>query len=280
MTTTTRQPPNHDTLTCYSDYGCRLPDCVDRYRAYERARYKAQAEGTWQPFVDAEPVRAHLQQLYAKGVTIHQVAMASGLTYSSVRSFTHHAYDYKRPRRQRVTRETADKLLAITPDNLSTGRIDCTGTRRRIHALVAIGWPLERIAPHAGLSPDNMTSLTRRDTVLASTARAVAAAYEQLRHQQPAKHGIDRRNITRAKNRAAANRWAPPSYWADRMDVIDDPHFEPMYGITRGQQLAQDARWLMREGTIAPEQAAARLGITVAYLHQALRRYPELEAAA
>lgn len=270
-----REAPHHNTLTCYTDYRCRLPECVERYRAWDRNRYRSQTAGTWQPFIDAEPVRQHLLKLYAADITIHRIAAATSLTYLAVRSFTHHEYGNRRPRRRRCTPAMASKILAVTPHNITTGRIDATGTTRRLQALVAIGWPLERIAPHAGLGVNNMSTLLQRERVLAGTARGVAAAYELLRNEKPARHGVDKRNISRAKKRAAANRWPDPKYWATRMDVIDDPDFEPLYGVTRRELIAQDANEVMRFSGLDRQGAADRLGISKAYIDHALRDYPQ-----
>ncbi|GHH87907.1 hypothetical protein [Streptomyces capitiformicae] len=277
-----RQPPNHNTLTCYTDYRCRLPECVDRYRQWDRARYRAKASGEPGRYVDAEPVRQHLLKLYAAGITIHAVAAATGLSYLAVRSFTHHEYGNRRSRRQRCTTTTQAKLLAVTPDNITTGRIDATGTIRRVQALVAIGFPLERIAPHTVLSVNNMSALLQRKTVLASTASSVADAYELLRNRKPARHGVDKRNISRATKRAAANRWPTPTYWDRHPGAIDDPDFEPLYGVTRREIVAQDANWIMRTTGVSKATAAARLGVSKAYVEHAFRDHPEyaLEVAA
>lgn len=281
-TAANRQPPHHNTITCYTDYRCRLPECVERYREWDRARYRANANGEPGRYIDAEPVRQHLLKLYDADITIHAVAQATGLTYLAVRSFTHHEYGNRRGRRQRCTPATAAKILAVTPDNITSGLIDSNGTVRRLQALVAKGFPLERIAPHAGLSVNNMSALLQRKSVLASTARRVAEAYELLRNQRPARHGVDKRNITRAKKRAAANRWPDTAYWAERMDVIDDPDFQPLYGVTKREIVAQDANWIMRTTGLDKTATAERLGVHKSYLDHAFRDHPEyaIEVAA
>lgn len=275
MTTADRQPPHHNTITCYTDYRCRLPECVERYRAWDRARYRAQANGEPGRYIPAEPVRQHLLKLYAADIGIHAIAASTGLTYLAVRSFTHHEYGNRRPRRRRCTPETAAKILAVTEANIVTGRIDATGTTRRLQALVAIGWPLERIGPHAGLSPENLHHLSKRDRVLASTALRVAEVYELLRHKKPARNGVDKRSITRARNRAAANHWPTPKYWDQYPDAIDDPHFEPLYGVTKREIVAQDANFIMRTAGLNKAATAKRLGVDKSYLDHAFRDHPE-----
>jgi plasmid maintenance system antidote protein VapI len=63
------------------------------------------------------------------------------------------------------------------------------------------------------------------------------------------------------------------------MDVMDDPHFEPMYGRTRGELLAADARELFQYG-VRIEQVAERLGVTRNHIQQELLRHPDTEKAA
>ncbi|MEU3826504.1 hypothetical protein AB0F36_14465 [Streptomyces sp. NPDC029080] len=276
-----RQPPHHNTLTCYTDYRCRLPRCVDRYKTWCRDRDRAIAEGTWQPLLDAEPVRQHLLGLHAAGITIHRVATLTGLTYKSVRSFTQHDYGNAAPRRHRVTREVAAKILAINLDEHTPGHVTPIGSQRRFEALVAIGWPTIHTARRAGIHPSNRVTIFKAPTMRASTAQRIAAAYDEMRQQKPARHGVSATCIKRAKKQAAERRWAPPKYW-DEVGAIDDPGFEPMYGITRREIVAQDANELMRISGLDRHAAAERLGVTKSYIDHAFREFPQyaLEVAA
>jgi hypothetical protein len=279
--TTDRQPPNHNTLTCYTNYGCRLPACKERYNAWSRDREQSIADGTWQPLLDAEPIRQHLLQLHAAGITIHRVALITGLTYKSVRSFTQHDYGNAAPRRRRCTQEVADRLLAVTLDQHTPGYVDPIGSLRRFQALVAIGWPTIHTARRAGLHPSNRTTIFQAPKMRAATAQRIADAYDEMRHQKPARHGISASSIKRAKKQATDRRWPPPKYW-DETGAIDDPHFEPLYGVTKRELIAQDANWIMRTTGASKATAAARLGVSKSYIEHAFREHPEyaLETAA
>ncbi|MGQ5576277.1 hypothetical protein [Streptomyces sp. ECR3.8] len=281
MTTADRQPPHHNNLTCYTDYKCRLPECVERYNAWGRERGRAITNGTWQPLLDAEPVRQHLLNLHAAGITIHRVARLTGMQYRSVRNFTQHDYGNAAPRRRRVTREVAEKLLAITVEEHTPGHVSPVGTLRRFRALAAIGWPTLHTARRAGLHPSNRNSMFRYETIRATTAQRVAEAYDEMRHQEPARHGVSATSIKRAKLQAERGRWAPPAYW-DETGAIDDPDFEPMYGLTRREIIAQDAHWIMTTLNVGRAAAAERLGVSKAYIDHAFRDHPQyaVEAAA
>lgn len=273
---TDRQPPNHETLTCYTDYRCRLPECVDRYNAWCRGRGRAIADGTWQPLLDAEPIRQHLLTLHAAGITIYRVATLTGLPYKSVRSFTQHDYGNAAPRRYRVTREVAAKILAINTEDHTPGLIHPIGSQRRVQALVALGWPTIHTARRAGLHPSNRNTIFRAPAMRATTAQRIADTYDEMRHQRPARHGVSATSIKRAKKQAADRRWPPPTYW-DKTGAIDDEHFEPLYRVTRLELVAQDADWLMRTSGLNREQAAARLGVHKSYVDQAMKAHPQTE---
>lgn len=278
MTTATRTAPHHDTLTCYADYKCRRPECVDRYNAWGRDRKRAITAGTWQPLLDAEPVRQHLLALHAAGITIHRVAAITGIQYRAVRIFTQHDYGNTAPRRRRVTREVAAKILAVNVAEHTPGNVDCTGSRRRIQALMAIGWPLIYIAERAGIHPSNRSTIVSRPTIRATTAQKITGAYDEMRNQKPARHGVRPTSIKRARQQAADNRWPPPAYW-DETGAIDDPHFEPMYRLTRREIVAQDAHWLMTTNGLNKAAAAERLGVDKSYVEHAFRDHPQYAPA-
>lgn len=280
MTRLAGEPPHHRNLTCYVNYGCRLPECADRYRAWNRNRTKAKRAGQWQPHVDAEPVRQHLRMLEQHDISIRQAALLAGVGARSLHPL------FKRPIRHTVRPEIAAAVLAIDPTKTAPTKVDPTGTGRRIQALVADGWPMNHLATHLGVYRSYVHALTKRtengQLILATTADKVAAGYEQLEKTSPAKHGISPRVIKQARSMAASRRWPPTSYWAGRMDDIDDPHFTPLYGVTRREIVAHDANELMRFSGLDRATAAERLGVTKSYIDHAFRTHPEyaLEVAA
>lgn len=271
-----REAPHHRNLTCYTDYACRRPECVDRYRTWQRDRLRAKADGTWQPFIDSTPVRQHLHKLYTAGYTTHRIHELTGIDWNTIRLYTQPDLKRGRGMFRRTTPETQAKILAIQPDPTLSGRVEPTGTRRRIQALSAIGWPLKELGPHINLQPDNVRRILKRgQTVHGTTAQAVAAAYGHLRNGDPRKRGVTQIGYTRAIRNAKQQRWAPPKYWDQYPDAIDDPDFEPMYGLTRREIIAHDANELMRFNGLDKAGAAARLGISKAYIEHAFRDHPE-----
>lgn len=271
-----REAPHHNTLTCYTEYKCRLPECVDRFNGWQRDRLRAMAAGTWQPYIDAAPVREHLLKLHAAGITPHRIEVLTGLDWKSIRLFTQPCVNQGRGMTRRTTPEIAAKILAIEVAPFLSGRVDATGTRRRLQALSAIGWPLRELGPHIGVEPDGVRRIVSRGSrVFGSTAQAVADAYDELRTSKPQKHGVSDLGINRALRRAKQLRWAPPKYWNQHPGAIDDPHFESSYGVTRREIVAQDAHFLMTTNGLDKNAVAARLGIDKSYIEHAFRDHPQ-----
>jgi hypothetical protein len=283
VTRRTGEAPHHNNLTCYTDYGCRRSECAERRNAWQRDLRRKQREGR-PALVDAKPVREHIQTLQAAGISVYRIALIAGVNDWTVRAFLPSSSG-RRARKHSTTPEIARKILAVTAEAATSGYMDGTGTRRRIQALAAMGWPLRRMAEHLNLHPTYVGELIQRTQqdhpVFAATAEEVARAYERLKKQKPARHGIDPRSITRVRNRAAAKRWPTPKYWDQYPDAIDDPHFTPEYKITRAEILAEEAHWLIAVGGLDRNAAAERLAVTRSYIDRALVSHPqELEAAA
>ncbi|MFD9630128.1 hypothetical protein [Streptomyces violascens] len=278
MTTATKTAPHHNTLTCYTDYDCRLPECKERKRLYQAELRRKKREGE-PPLIDAGPVREHVLLLQADGVNIYSIAAAAGVDEWTIRSL------FPGPRRGRkncVCPETARKILAVSADQTMPGYTDGTGTQRRIQAMAAKGWPLRRVARQFGIHPTYAADLIGRrrrgHLIYTATAEKVAAAYEQLKNKQPSRYGVPQHLIRQTRERAKANRWAPPNYWDKFPGAIDDPHFTPLYGVTRGELIAADGLELEAQG-YTREQAAARLGVTRDYLQQSISAQRAKEAA-
>lgn len=225
MTTAARTLPVHGTLSRRKYHGCTCEPCVENYREYSRLRHRKKGYGTWQPYVDAEPIREHLIALHATGLSYAVIAERIGHNTATVTGFI---YDLgpKRSRKKRATPELAAKILAVAAGDLTPGMIDATGTGRRIRALAAIGWPTRPLAPHIGIATASVGRLANQKYVFRATATAVASAYEDLRHKRPEDHDILPWVALKTRNWAAHHNWRDPQWWDD-MGHIDDPTFDP-----------------------------------------------------
>lgn len=275
---TTKQLPPHGSLSRHKWHGCKCRTCYDGYNRWQAERHAAKRAGTYVSLVDAEPVRRHILRLQAVGISAPKIARHLGYSPASIVAFIRQPAP-GRPRKRRTRPETAARILAVTLADIVPGVTDPIGSHRRIQALAAIGWPLKALGPHIGVHPSWVDDILRRQVIRGSTARAVEETYVRLASGRPERHGVDKGLAKRARNRAAALRWAPPRYWDRFPGAIDDPHFTPEYGLTKPQRLAEEAVWMVTVAGVARTEAAARLGLTFGEVDDALARNDMRKAA-
>lgn len=252
--------------------GCRCYTCARAVSEYNAERDRLIAYGRWQPYVDAGPVRDHVRLLMSAGIGRRAIMRASGVSHGALTKLLYGTAD-RAPSRQ-VRPDTAERLLRLTPslDLVADGiPIDATGTRRRLQALVAIGWPKATLATRLGRTPSNFHTLLTKPRVTARTARTTRALYDALWNIQPDQHGhASRQAATRARNHARRNGWPPPMAWDD--DSIDNPDGAPDRGAAAGRvsAIAENAAELAEQG-FTRDQITERLGASRSVVDKALK---------
>ncbi len=283
MTTADREAPHHRNLTCIKQYRCRRPECVARLHAYEQRRYRLKGYGTWQPLVDAKPVRAHIAALRNAGHSIPDIQRQASVSSATMARIL---YDGVNKRADRIRSEVADRILAVPvrPAPVKpTSVIDATGTRRRIQALVAMGWSLNALGPRLGFHPRRLTDFLHADRVLASTAARIADGYRVAQTLDPEACGVPKRSVSMSRNLAAREGWHGPMAW----DNIDDPDCKPETS-RRSRAKAGSKRVIADVSRVAELTAAGRsaqqiadeLGCHKRSVTRARRRAEEMEIAA
>lgn len=208
----------HGTRVAYVKDRCRCTDCTAANTAAGRAAHRAQTFGRWRPFVDAAPVREHIRDLRAAGIGVEQIARLASISTSHVRELAAPGRDGN-PRVRRVRPETAQRILRIRVDQANRAprsHVDATGTRRRLQALIAVGWPHDELAARLGRSSAGLRRSMLSDSVTAQTAQNVSALYEQLWNLRPPQSNDDQRAAADAARAFAAERgWLPPLAWDD-----------------------------------------------------------------
>ncbi|MFE9812351.1 hypothetical protein [Streptomyces sp. NPDC005548] len=209
--------------------------------------------GQWEPFVDAEPARAHLKKIMAAGMPIAVVCERLGLAQTSSLQHLMYGRGGYGPARQ-VRRETSELILGYWPslDDFPEGsRIESLGTQRRVQALAVLGWPRHWMATRIGMSATHFKKALNRDRVTLRLARAVTVLYDELWNQNPLEYGLTAVAVGRVKADAARAGWSGPLAWDD--DTIDDPKATPQTDAVK--PAASDGpnivdRWLMGESVI------------------------------
>lgn len=188
-------------------------------------RERAIAYGTWHPWTPAEPVRQHIRTLQACGVGLRRIAMAAGVDRKRLQALLNGRPERGTAPQEKLRQAIAAAILGVEPalDLLGDKTvIDASGTRRRIQALVAIGWSQAKLAERLGWTPANFSALLRGERTVAATARKVSELYDALWNQAPPEdHHRDKIAASRARNHADASGWLPPQAWDD--DLLDVP---------------------------------------------------------
>lgn len=230
---------------CYTHHGCRCQPC----RAAANRAKKGYALRS--PLVDANPAKQHIAALEAAGRSRAWIGGRLDRSNTYV--------DYLADTARRTHPETVARVLAITL-HTPGGRLDPTGTKRRIQALAAIGWPTAWVADDLGWTRGAVHHILTNRFVMGETAATIDAVFERLRDTPPDDQGDRNRRATITKTIAWAqrNRWPGPDAWDD----IDDPAAKPRT-LTRqhkSAELAAEVRLML--GTDSAQGIAKRLGFT------------------
>lgn len=208
--------------------GCRCYVCGYARSQYDDNRNRAIAYGTWKPWADAEPVRVHVRHLQACEMGLRTIAARAKVNRKRLQAVLVGRPERGTPPQEKMRPAIATAVLAVEPtlENLAPSTlISPLGTRRRVHALIAVGWPQRHLAAHLGMDEGNFSSMIVREHVLVRRALAVRTMYDDLWNIDPASLGASPDGMSRARARAAELHWAPVGAWDD--DVIDDPEGFP-----------------------------------------------------
>lgn len=255
---TTRTRPDHGDHRLYR-HGCRCQECRDADRNNRKKGELRRHRGV-SGHVPGPLVAAHINALTNSGWTRAQIAATSGVSDRAI--------GYILTGQTRVQRGNAVKLLRLQP-LLEAPRIDVTGTRRRIQALAAIGWPVTRTAALAGVSDRYAFDVLGGH--IATIERAIADRYAAVYRTHFDKPGPSRF----ARSIARRNGWHGPLAWDGN---IDDPHAVPDVDGAAEPELKRDELAELRRAEIehlaafgiGEHEIARRLGMAVKSVHQIL----------
>lgn len=237
-------------LSGYKIDRCRCSVCTAANREHQRGRDKAIGYGTWQPLVDAEPVRAHLRALSEAGIGLKQAARLAGVSSGTVSNLMYgktNSDGRVRPASKRCRPHIAAKLLAVQVDRdrlTDASTIPAVGTQRRVQALAAAGWSIAAQAARVGRTTANYGYLLTAQSVTVRTARQVAALYDDLTGTAPV-------GPVAKKTRAWARRngWHGAGAWDDA--TINDPAALPVTDLPKVEVVDEVAVERVHAGTYA-----------------------------
>ncbi|UWD83621.1 hypothetical protein NY057_05090 [Curtobacterium flaccumfaciens] len=229
-------PPDHkhgQTGTCYAGHGCRCEACRAEHRRSAHALRRAKLYGRYVPpdLVDAEPAREHVRRISEFGIGMYRLAGIANVSQSSVKGLMYGPTGKNHPRHrvlpERINRETARRILSVKADtsHLASGTpVPARGTRRRLQALMRLGWSQRALAVQLAMSNKQLSRmLLHGESVTVRIHERVSDLFDALWDQAPPQSTkLERMAYTRSVNHATARGWQPPLAWDD-IDLDDRP---------------------------------------------------------
>jgi hypothetical protein len=158
----------HGTRTAYVLDRCRA--CTDANRLAAQRRRKAIAYGRWTGLERSDAARLNVQQLRCARLSLQRAATLADVGYGTVARLVYRAPSCRQPPTAQLRHDAQRRLMNLRNDVNNVppgGRVDATGSRRRLQALVAAGLPTR-------------VRSRRRDPEHDLATDALQAAYEGL----------------------------------------------------------------------------------------------------
>lgn len=237
--------------------------------AYQK-RWRIEHSRGEKRIVPPGPAQGHVRDLVTNGgLTIRGIAEAAGVAAFIIS-------ELNRGIKKSLHRDTEAAILAVTPEavlNRSNpeGFVPNIGGRRRLQALMAMGWRHQDLAPLLGLNTSNIVHQPG-EWFTKSRHDAIKELYDRLWDKRGPASLV-------SLNRIAKAGYAPPLAWDD--ESIDDPKAVPATAVkpkltdTRSYrsaaECAEDAEFLISSGEDF-DAIAARLEMSPEALERALYR--------
>lgn len=215
-------------------------------------------------WVDAWPSRVHLFELTNHGMSLRSIAREAAVSPTTVSRVYRGLQKY-------VFADVADRLLSVPPsvvesvDDNDETFVPKWPAVRRIHALLALGWPHHAQYEQCGIRTHLVCSQSGK-WITVRTSERISAMYDKLQGTV----GPSRRTAGRALKRG----YVPPLGWDD----IDDPDEWPTVETVSDDSLPSPED-LVEELTAvgiplqhAVEQVAQRRGVKTTSVERTLQR--------
>jgi len=249
----------HGNYQTYVSDRCRCLPCAFAYSEYNSWQNDRKAAGKVNHVPDRR-AREHVAALRNAGWRVNFIVAETGVSKWTIQ----HLLTGK-PRMIQVATER--RILALDIDTQADRSIlvDATGTRRRVQALIALGWPVQTIQKMAGLGDHALFIITGGQAQCFTTTRdTIRDLYDKLWNTPPPPSPA----AVKAKKRAEQRGYAPPLAWDD--DNIDDPNATPNTGDAQRDAESREAeRLALWKRGMTDRQIAAATGRH----HDAIRRW-------
>jgi hypothetical protein len=220
-------------------------------------------------WMDAQPVRDHVHVLGARGIGQRRVCALSGVSIWSFRYLMYGAPNRGYPPSRKISAHSYLRIMSVSLDLdhvAAEGYIDATITRRKLEAMVAMGWSQKYIASRLGVAPGNSGKMFRHKRVSTFRARQVRDLFNELWDKRPKRQdGYYYRELRYAERRGYVTALA----WNDIEDLNErhpDPYplYPRTFHHTRADAMA-DVLFLRRFGE-SEHEISKRVHVSTARL--------------
>jgi len=171
----------------------------------------------------AAPIRAHVLKLRSAGASWQAIGSAAGVGAMTVFDVMH--------RNRRVSKVTAEALLAVTPHDLACPRVDANGAMLRLRSLQAMGHGSARVARVIGCHEQTIQRVVsgRARTISAELHRGIAVVFAAWWDKTPPERTpAERAAAKAARHRAVERDWCQGAALDERL--LDTPGYRPRTG--------------------------------------------------
>lgn len=221
----------HGTASGYNKK-CRCEPCTTAKTEAQR-KYRRRTVYGVVDLVDVDAVKAHVDYLRENGYGIGHISAISGVSVSTINWIIGTGSGETRRETKRLRQDNAEAILAIQVGDVAPGfgkylPVPAKPARRRLRALVRVGYSREQIAEEAGLSVDSINKIIRAKVTTCGlvTREKIFDAYSRMDHDGPVPT-TKAEWVAYDKRKAEASKkgWVPPSGWKDIDDLSDRPNY-------------------------------------------------------
>jgi lambda repressor-like predicted transcriptional regulator len=227
------------------------------------------------PYVDNTEAADRVRDLRAQGWTVRGISKASGVTTRSLEQLLAGNF-------LRIRNDSATAILAIAVGPPPTGkwdRVPTVGARRRLQALMFMGWSFAELERQTGMGRKYLSLILRQEFIEEATHKKVAAIYDELWNTHPPLESPDQRTAAlRARNHSRARGWHGPLHWDDPDNDAEPTDVEIDTSELRGTRVLENAEWLLNAGE-TPEIIVGTLNRTAGSLAKLARHHDRPDIA-
>lgn len=204
----------------------------ERRRKYTKLM---RSRGVYQ-FVNAQPVREHIEYLRGRGMRVEEIGRRSGINPKSLRNI-YRPSDRTKPAQKKMYVRTANAIMGVVFDETDIFQADrIRGASRIMQGLAMAGWTVPVIAEEVGCSAETVPNWIGARSIGPGLYYKLRETAWQLEGKSPQDYGISLRVSRATISKARGRGYAPLTCWEyDTVHSADVyPEWTGKCGTTQG----------------------------------------------